>query len=173
MYYLRNMYIDNKLRESGALTMDGVPIDLSRVTVPTYVFATKDDHIVPWRSAFATTRLVRGDITFVLGASGHIAGVINPPGKNRRNYWTNEALGDNPDDWLQHAESHAGSWWPHWAGWLERQGGARRVAPRSAGSSAIRHSILRPGVMFAKPRGKRGHSSALRGRAPRRRARLR
>ena len=78
-YYLRSMYLDNRLREPGALTMAGAAIDLSRITIPAYVYASRDDHIVPWRSAFATTGLLGGDCTFVLGASGHIAGVINPP----------------------------------------------------------------------------------------------
>ena len=90
-YYLRNFYLDNKLRERGALTMAGERIDLAKVAMPAYIVASRDDHIVPWRSAYRSTRLLGGESTFVLGASGHIAGIVNPPAKNRRNYWTNAA----------------------------------------------------------------------------------
>ena len=142
VYYLRNMYLDNRLRERGALTMCGEQIDLSRVAMPSYVFATREDHIVPWRSAYKTVELLGGDVTFVLGASGHIAGVINPASKNRRNYWTNELLTDTGDDWLARAESRNGSWWPHWAAWLAEHGGTKRPAPKHAGSA--RHGPLYP-----------------------------
>jgi len=133
-YYLENLYLDNKLRERDALTMAGERIDLARVTMPAYIVASRDDHIVPWRSAYQSTRLLGGDVSFVLGASGHIAGVVNPPGKNRRNYWTNPLLANAADDWLARAEPHPGSWWPHWGAWLARHGGARCPAPRAAGS---------------------------------------
>jgi polyhydroxyalkanoate synthase len=134
VYYLRNLYLDNKLRLRGALTMSGEPIDLARLTMPAYVYASRDDHIVPWRSAYRTTGLVGGDVTFVMGASGHIAGVINPPAKGRRNYWTNELITDEPDDWFARAASHPGSWWPHWGAWLRPHGGALKAAPRRPGS---------------------------------------
>jgi polyhydroxyalkanoate synthase len=135
VYYLRNLYLDNRLRERDALTMAGAAVDLSRITVPTYVYASRDDHIVPWRSAYRTTALVGGDVTFVLGASGHIAGVVNPPVPPKRNYWTNELITDNPDDWLARADSVPGSWWPHWARWLAEYRGTLHAAPRSAGSA--------------------------------------
>ena len=141
-YYLKNMYLANRLREPGALTMAGVPIDLGRIEVPAYVFATREDHIVPWRSAYRTTALLGGDVTFALGASGHIAGVINPPVKNRRNYWTNADLGTDADRWLAGASEHPGSWWPHWAAWLRGHAGAQKPAPRTAGSRA--HPPLEP-----------------------------
>jgi polyhydroxyalkanoate synthase len=141
-YYLRNMYLENRLREPGALTMCGEAIDLSRATLPTYVYASHDDHIVPWRSAYRTIGIVGGDVTFVLGASGHIAGVINPPGKKRRNYWANELLTDDPDDWLARAAAHPGSWWPDWIEWLAPHGLARHAAPTRAGSA--RHRPLGP-----------------------------
>ena len=133
-YYLKNMYIDNRLRERGALTMAGAKIDLTRLTMPTYVYGSQEDHIVPWRSAYATTTLVGGDATFVLGASGHIAGVVNPPHPPRRHYWTNELLTEDADDWFARAERIHGSWWPHWYAWLGRHAGAQRSAPRAAGS---------------------------------------
>ena len=135
VYYLRNLYLDNRLREPGALTMAGEPIDLARVTVPAYVYASRDDHIVPWHSAYRTTALLGGEATFALGASGHIAGVINPPEKMRRNYWVNDARAQNADDWLANAESRPGSWWPHWGDWLARHGGAKRPSPEAAGST--------------------------------------
>jgi polyhydroxyalkanoate synthase len=135
VYYVRNMYLDNKLREPCALTMAGERIDLSRVTVPTYLVASRDDHIVPWRSAYRTTRLFGGDITFVLGASGHIAGIVNPPAANRRNYWTNASLADRSGEWFDHAQSHPGSWWSHWGAWLAAHGGAMTRATRTQGSA--------------------------------------
>jgi polyhydroxyalkanoate synthase len=141
-YYLRNMYLDNRLREPRALTMCGEAIDLSRIAMPTYVYASREDHIVPWRSAYRSVELLGGDVGFVLGASGHIAGVVNPPQRNKRNYWTNELLTDDPDDWFRRAQSHHGSWWPHWTEWLAQQGGARRPAPAREGSA--RHPRLGP-----------------------------
>jgi polyhydroxyalkanoate synthase subunit PhaC len=143
--YVRDMYLDNRLREPGALIMCGHAIDLRRISMPTYVFATRDDHIVPWRSAYKTIGLLGGDLTFVLGASGHIAGVVNPPAKRRRNFWTNELLTDDADDWLIRAAEHPGSWWPHWSAWLSEHGGSRRAAPASAGSDAHRALAPAPG----------------------------
>ena len=142
VYYLTNMYLDNKLRESGALTMAGARIDLARIRMPAYIVASRDDHIVPWRSAYKSTALLGGDTTFVLGASGHIAGVVNPPGKNRRNYWTNALVTDDADDWFARAESHPGSWWPDWGAWLAPHGGPMRAAPRTPGS--VRHPPVDP-----------------------------
>ena len=141
-YYLENMYLANRLRVPGALTMSGETIDLGRITMPAYVLATRDDHIVPWRSAYRTTALVGGDATFVLGASGHIAGVVNPPAANRRNYWTNELLTDDADEWFDRAQSQPGSWWTHWTQWLAPHGGPLHAAPRHAGSAA--HPPLAP-----------------------------
>jgi polyhydroxyalkanoate synthase len=134
-YYLRELYIRNRLREPGALTMAGERIDLTRIGAPAYVLATRDDHIVPWRSAYRTTRLVGGDVTFVLGASGHIAGVINPPQPPKRNYWVNERVLAAPDAWLDGARSVDGSWWPHWFAWLAGHAGTRRNASAALGSA--------------------------------------
>ncbi|HXX86431.1 MAG TPA: class I poly(R)-hydroxyalkanoic acid synthase [Casimicrobiaceae bacterium] len=144
-YYVGNMYIENRLREPGALTMCGERIDLGRIAMPAYVYASREDHIVPWRSAYRTVGLLGGDPSFVLGASGHIAGVINPASSNRRNYWTNELLTDDPDDWLARAQTHAGSWWPHWAAWLADYGGTRHAAPRHPGSRRFRALAAAPG----------------------------
>jgi polyhydroxyalkanoate synthase len=133
-YYLRNLYLDNRLRERGALTMAGSTIDLHRVVVPTYIYASREDHIVPWRSAYKSAALLGGDCTFVLGASGHIAGVVNPPVPVKRNYWTNDLLTDAPEDWLERANSVPGSWWPHWSAWLAARAGPQRAAPAAAGN---------------------------------------
>ena len=144
--YLRDMYLDNRLREPGALSMCGQPIDLKRVTMPAYVFATREDHIVPWRTAYKSVGLLGGEQTFVLGASGHIAGVVNPPAKNRRNYWTNELLTDDPDGWLARATTQPGSWWPHWSAWLGHYKGGLRAAPKAPGDDKHRPLAPAPGT---------------------------
>jgi polyhydroxyalkanoate synthase subunit PhaC len=118
-YYLRNMYMGNKLREPGALTLAGVPIDLSKVTVPTYFVSAIEDHIAPWKTTYAGPGLIRGQKRFVLSGSGHIAGMINPPAANKYGYWTNEALADNAEEWFAGAAQHAGSWWSDWRAWIE------------------------------------------------------
>ena len=132
-WYLRNTYLENKLREPGATVQCGVPVDLGAVEVPAFLYASREDHIVPWQTAYKSTELLGGDLTFVLGASGHIAGVINPPAKKKRNYWVGKI---EPDAglWLEHARSEPGSWWPVWAGWLEQHAGALVPAPKSAGN---------------------------------------
>ena len=137
IYYLRNLYLENRLRDPAMLTMAGERVDLARITMPTYVLASRDDHIVPWRSAYRTTSLVGADdVTFVLGASGHIAGVVNPPAANRRNYWTNALITDDADDWLDRAQIVPGSWWPHWGAWLVLHAGPMKRAPQRTGSDA-------------------------------------
>jgi polyhydroxyalkanoate synthase len=141
-YYVRNTYLENSLRVPGKLTMLGVPVDLGRIDTPAYVLATREDHIVPWRTAFASTHLLGGRIEFVLSASGHIAGVINPASKNRRNFWLNAKLEQDPDRWLAGGTSQPGSWWKHWGDWLAAFGG-REVPARSQLGSA-RHREIEP-----------------------------
>ena len=145
VYYLRNMYIENNLAKAGTLTMLGERIDLGRIDVPTYVYASRDDHIVPWQSAYRTTDLVSGDAVFTLGASGHIAGVVNPPSKNKRNFWVNATIDGDPQQWLKHAEEKPGSWWPHWGEWLARRGGGERAAPRTTGNARHKPVAAAPG----------------------------
>jgi len=161
VYYLRNLYLHNRLIERDALTMAGERIDLSAVNVPTYVYASHDDHIVPWHSAYRTTALLGGDVRFVLGASGHIAGVINPPDKHRRHYWTNELITDGADDWMARADRHAGSWWPDWAEWLEVHGGAWKAAPLDAGSEAFPALEPAPGRYVLAAAGASGFITAV------------
>jgi polyhydroxyalkanoate synthase len=144
-YYVRNTYLENSLRVPGKLTMCGVPVDLGRIDMPAYVLATREDHIVPWRTAFSSTRLLGGRIEFVLSASGHIAGVINPASKNRRNFWLNAELEQDPDRWLAAANSRPGSWWKHWGDWLAAFGGREIAAPSQPGSTAHRGIEPAPG----------------------------
>jgi polyhydroxyalkanoate synthase len=151
VYYLRNLYLDNRMREPDALTMAGASIDLSRIRIPVYVLASREDHIVPWRSAYATTGLVGGDVTFVLGASGHIAGVVNPPQPVRRNYWVNDLITDAPEDWLARAQAMPGSWWPHWYAWLAPFGGARHAAPKHTGNAQYPPLEAAPGSYVRAP----------------------
>jgi len=150
-WYLRNMYLENKLRIPNALRSCGQPIDLNRVRVPTYVFAAVEDHIVPWKAAYASARLIPGDkahgTRFVLGASGHIAGSINPPSKNRRSYWVSNdrLLPATADVWLHNATEKPGSWWTHWNDWLQPFAGGEKAAPKSYGSSKHRPIEPAPG----------------------------
>ncbi|WP_161470958.1 PHA/PHB synthase family protein [Tropicimonas marinistellae] len=120
LWYLEKIYIENGLRQRGHLSMDGTPIDISKIDVPFFVLATKEDHIAPWQSIYPSTRLLGGDVTFVLGASGHIAGVINPPAERAKyGYWTRDDYPTDPDTWLEGAEFEAGSWWPVWSEWMD------------------------------------------------------
>jgi len=143
-WYVRNMYLENNLTKPGKLTMLGVPVDLSRVRYPTYVLATREDHIVPWKSAYQTTQLMRGTMRFVLGESGHIAGVVNPASKNRRSYWVNEGLTPpaDPEAWLATAEQRPGSWWNDWNAWLAQYSGGEAKAKKRLGST--RHKVIEP-----------------------------
>ncbi len=141
-YYLRNTYLENQLRVPGALTMCGVPVDLGRVDMPAYLLAAREDHIVPWRTAYTSTALLGGPVRFVLAASGHIAGVINPAARNKRNYWTCDRLAPQSEAWLEGATSVPGSWWPHWSEWLETHGGGRIPAPATPGNA--KHQPIEP-----------------------------
>jgi len=117
-FFMRNMYLENRLREPGGITLAGVPIDVTRVDTPSYMFSAREDHIAPWKTGYESAKLFAGPMSFVLGASGHIAGVINPPEKQKYGYWTNDALPADADAWLDEASEHPGSWWPHWMAWL-------------------------------------------------------
>ncbi len=134
-YYLRNTYEDNKLAKPDALTMCGEPVSLKRVKLPTFVFAAREDHIVPWRGGYLSARTLGGKVKFVLGASGHIAGTINPASKGKRSYWTNERLGESADQWFAGAKEHPGSWWTEWTRWLAPHGGKMVAARKKLGSA--------------------------------------
>ena len=138
-YYLRSMYIKNLLAKPGGIELAGVPIDLTRVRTPLYFASTLEDHIAPWRSTYAGARLFTGPVRFVLGGSGHIAGIINPPAAGKYGYWTNPKLPDEAEQWFKGASQHPGSWWPDWAGWIAQHGGDKVPArlPGKRGLKAI------------------------------------
>ncbi|PAU75375.1 class I poly(R)-hydroxyalkanoic acid synthase [Halomonas salipaludis] len=117
-WYLRHMYLENRLVEPGGIELDGVKIDLRKISAPSYFVSAKEDHIAKWNSTYGGTQLPKGPVTFVLGGSGHIAGIVNPPAKNKYGYWTNDALPESPDEWLEGATFNEGSWWPHWQAWM-------------------------------------------------------
>lgn len=135
-WYLRNMYHENNLVKKNKLKVCGEKMDLSSITVPTYAMGAREDHIVPWDSAWKSVTTLGGPKRFVLGASGHIAGSINPASKNKRSYWVNEQLGDSAQQWLESATEVPGSWWNDWAQWLKAYAGAQVDPPRQAGSGA-------------------------------------
>ncbi|MFM0245651.1 PHA/PHB synthase family protein [Paraburkholderia sediminicola] len=141
-WYLRNMYLENNLCKPGRLTMCGTPVDLGCIDTPTYVLATEEDHIVPWRSAYRSTHLVGGPAQFVLGASGHIAGVVNPASKNKRSFRVSGDSSGDPEAWLASAETRPGSWWTHWIEWLKPYAGDSVKARTRPGSA--RHKSIEP-----------------------------
>src|SRR6056297_1843876 len=125
VWYLRKLYNENLLVEPGGVELGGVPIDLSTIDLPVYLQATREDHIAPFRSVYKATQIYSGEVTFMLAGSGHIAGVINPPAAKKYGFWTREDLPADPDDWLEQAEYHQGSWWPHWNEWIRQYAGTR------------------------------------------------
>ncbi len=145
-FYLRKMYLENKLVEPGALEFAGVPIDLGSVAVPSYVVATREDHIAPWRSAYAPARLFGGPVRFVLSASGHIAGIINHPDAGKYCYWTKARTAKTPEAWLKGAVRHDGSWWPDWDKWVKRHAGRQDVAARTPGAGPLKALAEAPGT---------------------------
>jgi len=144
-FYLRNMYMKNLLRVPGGITLDGVPIDLSKVAVPTYFVSAIEDHIAPWKTTYEGPKLVSGKARFVLSGSGHIAGMINPPAANKYGYWTSDRLPESADEWLADAKQQDGSWWPHWRAWLAPNLGAQ-VPARAIGKGKLRAIEAAPGT---------------------------
>jgi polyhydroxyalkanoate synthase len=145
VWYLRHLYLENALREPGRLTMCGAAADLSRLDMPAYIYSSREDHIVPWKSAYRSRDILGGETTFVMGASGHIAGVINPPASGKRSHWRNDAPAATAEDWLAGATEHKGSWWPHWIEWLKRFAGPQRPAKGTLGSRRHRPIEAAPG----------------------------
>ncbi len=140
-WYLRHTYLQNELKQPGKLKVCGESVDLTTIDVPAFIYASREDHIVPWDAAYASTRILSGPKQFVLGASGHIAGVINPASKNKRSYWTRKVSKAGGEDgslsnkqWLDAATEHPGSWWTEWSSWLQGQGGKLVAAPRERGN---------------------------------------
>jgi polyhydroxyalkanoate synthase len=144
-WYLRNTYLENKLKQPGATTTCGEKVDLGAIQAPVYIYGSREDHIVPWTAAYGSTQVLKGDKRFVLGASGHIAGVINPPAKGKRSYWTNSKLPAKAEAWFAGATEHPGSWWTDWSGWLKGMGGKLQPAPKTPGNRQFKPIEPAPG----------------------------
>jgi polyhydroxyalkanoate synthase len=142
--YLRKMYQENLLMKPGGITLKGVPLDLRKIATPSYILSTKEDHIAPWRSAYAATQLYKGPKKFVLSASGHIAGVVNPPSANKYCHWTSDELPPQPEQWLGQAQQHPGSWWPDWQRWVAEFSGGQ-VPARKPGDGKLKPIEPAPG----------------------------
>ena len=145
VWYLRHLYLENALREPGRLAMCGTTADLGRLDMPAYLYSSREDHIVPWKSAYHSRGILGGETTFVMGASGHIAGVVNPPAAAKRSHWRNESPAATAEAWLAGATEHRGSWWPHWVEWLRRHAGELRKAPKQPGSRRHKPIEAAPG----------------------------
>ena len=143
-WYLRNTYLENNLVKPGKMTVCGEKVDFGRIDAPAYVYGSREDHIVPWEGAYRNTQVLKGKTRFVLGASGHIAGVINPPAKGKRSHWigATAALPANAQDWFGQAKEHPGSWWPDWVGWLNSHSGKQIAAPKAPGDR--RYKVIEP-----------------------------
>ena len=149
-WYLRNCYFENNLIKPGKSMVCGQKIDLKNLDMPVYIYGSREDHIVPIGGAYATTQHLPGKKRFVMGASGHIAGVINPPSKNKRSYWTNDKLPANKfpatqSDWLKTASEHPGSWWSDWSAWLKGNAGKQIAAPKRYGGAKFKAIEAAPG----------------------------
>jgi polyhydroxyalkanoate synthase subunit PhaC len=144
-WYVRNTYLENNLCVSGKTVQCGAPLDLGQINVPTYVLASREDHIVPWRTAYRTTKLVSGSVRFVLAASGHIAGAINPASRNKRSFWIDGKFGGEAEQWLEFAREVPGSWWNDWSAWLQKHVGPRVPARSQLGGSRFSEIEAAPG----------------------------
>ena len=150
-WYFRNTYLDNKLIKPDQVVVDGIPLDLGTLDMPAFIYGSRDDHIVPWEGAYDSMHILKGPRRFVMGASGHIAGVINHPARGRRSYWAqhadtgHQASAMPADQWLDAATEHAGSWWPDWIQWLKHHAGDLQPAPTQAGSSHYQPIEQAPG----------------------------
>lgn len=145
-WYLRHTYLQNDLVKPGKVSICGEKIDLGKIKCPAYVYASQEDHIVPWQSAYESTHLLKGKNRFVLGASGHIAGVINPPAKNKRYYFENNQILSTAQEWLEGAKQIPGSWWPNYTKWLEQFGGQQKPASKIFGNAQYKKMEAAPGI---------------------------
>ncbi|MES2979064.1 MAG: class I poly(R)-hydroxyalkanoic acid synthase [Pseudomonadota bacterium] len=144
-WYLRNTYFENNLIKPRKLTVCGEAIDLGQLDMPAYIYGSREDHIVPIEGAYASTQVLPGKKRFVMGASGHIAGVINPPAKKKRSFWTGDKLPATHEAWLKTAQEHPGSWWTDWSHWLKSHAGKQIAAPKSYGSRKYKAIEPAPG----------------------------
>jgi len=143
-FYLRRLYLDNALSQ-GKLVLLDKSLDLAKIKQPAYLLSTKEDHIAPWDSTYKATQLYAGEVSFTLAMSGHVAGVVNPPAKDKYGYWTNADLPGDPQAWLAGAKEHRGSWWPHWSAWLAEKSGDR-VKARQPGDGKLKAIEDAPGA---------------------------
>jgi polyhydroxyalkanoate synthase subunit PhaC len=143
-FYLRNMYRDNRLMIPGGITLNGVPVDISKVHIPTYFFAAVEDHIAPWKSTYAGTKHFSGQVRFVLGEAGHTAGVVNPPAAQKYGYWAGAELPDDAEQWLSNAKKHVGSWWEDWQRWIVPFAG-KKIPRRIPGGGKLKPIEDAPG----------------------------
>lgn len=145
-WYLRNTYLENSLKQNGKLEVAGNKVDLAKIDAPVFVYGSREDHIVPWQAAYASTSILnpkkKARNRYILGASGHIAGVVNPPAKKKRSYWTNPKTGVDAETWLSGATEHPGSWWPEWADFLSQHGGKMVKAPVKQGNAS--YAVIEP-----------------------------
>lgn len=146
-WYLRHTYLQNELKLPGKLTVCGEALDLGKIEAPVYIYGSREDHIVPWDSAYRSTQVFKGKKRFVLGASGHIAGVINPPAKGKRSHWIGKgtALPTDHQKWFDTATEHPGSWWTDWSTWLASHAGSQKPAPKTPGSRKYKAIEPAPG----------------------------
>jgi len=144
-FYLRNMYLYNKLKDKNGIQLDGIDIDISQVDTPTYFLSLAKDHIAKWQSTYKGAQLFSGDVKFVLGGSGHIAGVVNPPVDNKYGYWTADNLPKDSQDWFKESTKNEGSWWTDWQQWIEKSAD-KKVAARKPGSDAFKTIEPAPGA---------------------------
>jgi polyhydroxyalkanoate synthase len=134
-WYTRNTYLENNIKDPGKTTQCGIPVDLSKIEAPVYLLASREDHIVPWKTAYLTKNLMGGGARFVLAASGHVAGVINPPARGKRSHWLNDELVSDPQGWLEAAQEKPGSWWPDWDAWMKHHSNGTIPAPMELGNA--------------------------------------
>lgn len=143
-FYLRNMYLENNLVKPGSISLAGEPIDLTTVDLPTYMISCKEDHIAPWASTYEATKLFKSKVRFVLSASGHIAGVVNPPAAKKYCFWTNTKNPESAEDWLATSKENPGSWWTDWDKWLKSKSG-KKIAARVPGKGGLKVIEVAPG----------------------------
>lgn len=143
-FYIRQMYMENRLAQPGGIAMKGVPVDLRKIEIPVFQLSTREDHIAPWKATYALSQLVKGPYKFVLAGSGHIAGVINPPPSTKYGYWTNDRYPADRDAWLEGAAHHEGSWWPVWGEWAASQA-PEKVPARIPGAGKLKPIEDAPG----------------------------
>jgi polyhydroxyalkanoate synthase len=146
-FYLRTMYMQNLLKEPGGIVLNDTPIDLGKVKIPCYFISALEDHIAPWKSTYMGATLMGGPVRFVLGGSGHIAGIINPPVANKYGYWVNPAksLPESADEWFAGVGQNDGSWWTDWQKWVGNMNGEQMVAARDPAKGKLKALEDAPG----------------------------